>query len=101
MKFCPNCGMPLNDKVKCECGYDVESNTVDETIYATYIDDQKRLYESQIDNMSMIGMSRMMGVDKSVTDEEIIAMHNRVIFNKDPDNILDSSELLKELNKDN
>ena len=32
MKFCPECGAVLEDKKICECGYNVETGEVDQTI---------------------------------------------------------------------
>ncbi len=29
MKFCPNCGSVLNNKGKCECGYNTKTNEVE------------------------------------------------------------------------
>ena len=100
MKYCPNCGMPLNDKIKCECGYDVETNTVDETY------NQNSFHVDGKDNfgsISMEDMARMMGVDGFVTDDEIRNMQNRPIFNKEPDCITTSEmeELMKKYKNDN
>ena len=38
MKFCPNCGLPLDGKTKCECGYNVETNEVDKEMNQQYED---------------------------------------------------------------
>ena len=45
MKFCPNCGFPLNNKKKCDCGYDVVSGEVDDKIYEKYNKKIKENYE--------------------------------------------------------
>ena len=45
MKFCPNCGYPLEGKNICTCGYNVDTNQIDEKIYEAYKKKGKDIYE--------------------------------------------------------
>lgn len=103
MKFCPNCGFPLDGKKICDCGYNVVTNEVDKKTYKEYKNVVEDNYLRQCDvvhgmmtapssfgmmsNEQYIENARKMGVDSSVTDEEILANRNQTIFNKDPDNL--------------
>ena len=92
MKFCPNCGYSLDNKKVCECGYNVETNEVDDKFNKMYKENEKHCDNIPSD---VINGMRMMGVDSNVTDEDIIKSINGPIFNKENDNIIDSSEFLK------
>ena len=104
MKFCPNCGFPLEGKTNCNCGYNVETWEVDKVINEDYKEKEKSLYENSCDNM-MMGMNklnlidgaRQMGVNPNITDKEIIEHMNRPIFNKENDN-LTSNDLIEIMN---
>ncbi len=92
MKFCPNCGFPLNEKKICECGYNIETNEVDKEISEKYNQKPKENYERQCDNN--IGFGMQMNGNNIETQE--------VIFNKEPDIIMgiDYIEEMKQLQKD-
>lgn len=109
MKFCPNCGLPLDGKTKCECGYNVETNEVDKEMNQQYEDTIKGNYERQCNVMPMglnsqmgFGMSkedalenaRKMGLDSSISEEQLWNQMNQPIFNRENDN-LSSKELLE------
>ena len=105
MKFCPNCGYPLEGKKICNCGYNVETNEVDEKVYEKYKENEKKLYEQQCDNMinapiDMITGARLMGLNPNVTDDELLKNVNRPIFNKENDHLTSSdfAEMMKLLN---
>lgn len=85
MKFCPNCGNPLEGKEKCNCGYNTKTNEVDEKIYEEYKQIEKDNYKRQCDNM--VFDNNPLGVNPNP---------NQVIFNKDNDNLKakDIEELL-------
>ncbi|MBR3898591.1 MAG: hypothetical protein IKJ43_04875 [Bacilli bacterium] len=78
MKFCPNCGMPIENKIKCQCGFDVILGEVDEEVFEKYKEKTNSLYESQKDVMNANN-----------------PLNNQKIFNKENDYIIDSSEILK------
>ena len=103
MKFCSNWGSILEGKLKCSCGYNVETGEVDEEEYQSFKEREKSLYEQSSDNMSMMGIpnqydvvegARMMGMNPNLSNEEILSQLNQPIFNKDNDN-LSGEELLK------
>ena len=103
MKFCPNCGSILEGKLKCNCGYNVETGEVDKDEYQSFKEREKSLYEQSSDNISMMGMAnqydvvdgaKMMGINPNLSNEEILSQFNQPIFNKDNDN-LSGEELLK------
>jgi len=93
MKFCPNCGFPLNNKKKCDCGYDVVSGEVDDKIYEKYNKKIKENYERQCDILKFgMGINNM--------NETLI--NQQPIFNKEPDIIMgaDYIEEMKQLDID-
>ena len=105
MKFCPNCGFPLNEKKICECGYNIETNEVDKEISEKYNQKPKENYERQCDNnigfgmqMQMHGNSMGLGMHMNGNNIET----QEVIFNKEPDIIMgiDYIEEMKQLQKD-
>lgn len=105
MKYCPNCGYPLEDKKICNCGYNVETNEVDEKVYEEYKENEKKSYEQQCDNMinnpiDMITSARLMELNPNVTDDEFLKNVNRPIFNKENDHLTSSdiAEMMKRLN---
>lgn len=50
MKFCPECRAILEDKKICECGYNVETGKVDQTIRQKQIEENK-LHLGSYDNI--------------------------------------------------
>lgn len=95
MKFCPNCGSPLEGKTKCNCGYNVETNEVDEKEYEEFKNREKTLYEQQCDNMPFGMMTKeqylentkKMGIDSNISNDEILNQRSQPIFNKENDNL--------------
>jgi len=94
MKFCPNCGFPLEGKKVCNCGYNIETNEVDTKMNEEYNKIIKDNYERQRDNFQM-------GLGMSFGNQDLI-MEQKHIFNKEPDIIMgrDYIEQMKELHKD-
>lgn len=104
MKFCPNCGFPLEGKEKCDCGYDSTIGEVDEKIYKDYKNNEKSLYEQSCDNISLMGKTnpndifggaKMMGINPNLSDEEILNQIHQPIFNRENDNLTDTKEIMK------
>ena len=106
MKFCPNCGSILEEKLKCNCGYDTLTEEIDEKTYKNFINNEKSLYEQSYDNMSLMGITnqydvvtgaKMMGMNPNTSTEEILNQIHQPIFNKDNDNIFgkELTELIK------
>ena len=94
MKFCPNCGFPLEVKKVCNCGYNIETNEVDIKRNEEYNIIIKDNYERQCDNFQM-------GLGMSFGNQDLI-MEQKPIFNKEPDIIMgrDYIEQMKKLHKD-
>ena len=96
MKFCPNCGSILEEKLKCDCGYDTLTGEIDEKIYKDFKNNEKSLYEQSCDNLGMMGIAnqndiiggaKMMGMNSNLSNEEVLKQMQQPIFNKDNDNI--------------
>lgn len=84
MKFCPNCGAVLNDKKKCECGYDVETGEVDEKVYEDFKNAMKANYEQSCDVLPNFGF----GTNGFNMDQPI--------FNKEPD-MIDGADYIEQM----
>jgi len=91
MKFCPNCGFPLEGKEKCECGYDVKTGEVDVEVSQQYNETIKGNYDRQCDNLFVGSMGGFFNPNEQP-----------VIFNKEPDIIMgaDYIEQMKQFHKD-
>ena len=96
MKFCPNCGSILEEKLKCDFGYDTLTGEIDEKIYKDFKNNEKSLYEQFCDNLGMMGIAnqndiiggaKMMGMNSNLSNEEVLKQMQQPIFNKDNDNI--------------
>ena len=101
MKFCPNCGFPLEGKNICTCGYNVKTGEVDNTINETYnkeINDNINSFinntiNNHYDNMTsediekVLMNAKKMGINSNISDDKIIDSINSPIFNKDNDSI--------------
>jgi len=105
-KFCPNCGNPLEGKKKCECGYDVETGEVDETLKKTFDDKMNANYVRQCDNMMGFNYNTFMNnpliePNDNLTSADIEKILNQPIFNKENDFIPNNSEYIEEMKKNN
>ncbi len=107
MKFCPECGSILDGKEKCQCGYDTLTGKIDESVYKEFKNNERPLYEQSCGKMGMMtGMNqydfvtgaKIMGINPSFSDDEILNQVNQKIFNKDNDN-LQSEDIIEIMNK--
>ena len=104
MKFCHNCGFPLDGKTICTCGYNVETGEINKDVNDEYnrsFDNMNSFINNgfsmmtnnninnQYDNMTskdledIMNNAKKMGIDTNVTDTDL----NNTIFNKDNDSI--------------
>ena len=97
MKYCPNCGFPLNEKYICECGYNgvTREVTVPKEKNLNIQNNNDNPMDMNMYNKFIVDGAHKMGVDSLVTDEDIVNQHNQLIFNKENDNITDLSRLME------
>lgn len=90
MKFCPNCGFPLEEKKICNCGYNVDTNEVDEKTFEQYKETEQR---------KNIMLNNIQDTNMFFNNNQ--NLNEQPIFNKDNDNLKseDIERILKEYNE--